>query len=200
MRQNLVQFLAMPNKKLVYLGANGIYESVDYSDDFGPTTSRMKLRGGDPTAGREPYFFRNLTPTPLPERSLLGVAYESINTFDQSIFAPYGVLLPQHRFFQGINPPLVAGSSIGATGLNGSASGWEMDTSAGPGAVPNVQVLATGENVSTDGTVRYGADMAYYDTPSGGFVFSVGSLAFGGCLAVDPQLQAIVNNVLRECV
>ena len=31
--------------------------------------------------------------------------------------------------------------------------------------------------------------MTYYDTGHGGFVFSAGSLTFGGSLAVDPTLQ-----------
>jgi hypothetical protein len=43
---------------------------------------------------------------------------------------------------------------------------------------------------------RGGAHMATYDHPGGGGVFSVGSIAFGGSLVVDPALQRIVRNVL----
>ena len=38
---------------------------------------------------------------------------------------------------------------------------------------------------------RYGGD---------GFVFSVGSIAFGGSLVVDPILQTIVRNALGVCL
>ena len=37
-------------------------------------------------------------------------------------------------------------------------------------------------------------------TPAGGFVFAAGSLTFGGSLVEDPQLQAIVRNILDECL
>ena len=71
---------------------------------------------------------------------------------------------------------------------------------AGQGAGPavNLQILARGIN---NGPVNNeGAEITYYDTPGGGFVFSVGSLTFGGSLVVDGQLQAIVRNVLDECL
>jgi N,N-dimethylformamidase len=42
--------------------------------------------------------------------------------------------------------------------------------------------------------------MVYYDTPSGGWVFSVGSITFGGSLVKDEQLQTIVRNALDECL
>jgi hypothetical protein len=42
--------------------------------------------------------------------------------------------------------------------------------------------------------------MTYYDTAAGGFVFAAGSLTFGGSLVEDPKLQAIVRNVLDECL
>ena len=79
-----------------------------------------------------------------------------------------------------------------------------MDTSEelpghAPGQAPaNIQVLARGTNTGPDNT--FSAHMTYYDTPAGGFVFAAGSLTFGGSLAEDPQLQAIVRNVLDECL
>jgi hypothetical protein len=93
---------------------------------------------------------------------------------------------------------------MGQNGRNGAASGWEMDTSKqlpghDPGAPPaNVQVLAEGTNVGP--TNDYSAQMTYYDTGAGGFVFSAGSLTFGGSLVVDANLQRIVRNVLDECL
>ncbi len=89
------------------------------------------------------------------------------------------------------------GSRFGSSGLNtgggrfnGMASGWEVDTSSGPGAVgmgcsghtaapasslpPGLVILATA------GTP--GAEMTFYQHPGGGSVFSAGSLTFGGSL------------------
>ena len=183
---------------VLYLGGNGIYERVSYEPGF----RRMVLRGGIETDPRDAHLFRNLVP-PRPERAVLGVGYEGDNwTWDRSWYAPYAIQDASHRFFAGTG--LVNGDVIGADGLNGAASGWEMDTSQelpghAPGAPPaGIQVLAQGTNVGPDNT--YGAQMTYYDTAGGGFVFSIGSLTFGGSLAVDPILQRIVRNVLDECV
>jgi hypothetical protein len=38
--------------------------------------------------------------------------------------------------------------------------------------------------------------MTYYDHPGGGFVFSAGSLCFGGSLVQDAHLQAVVKNAI----
>lgn len=43
-----------------------------------------------------------------------------------------------------------------------------------------------------------GADMIYYDHPGGGFVFSVGSITFGGSLVVDRTIQQLMRNVLTN--
>jgi hypothetical protein len=47
---------------------------------------------------------------------------------------------------------------------------------------------------------NYAAQMTYYDTAAGGFVFAAGSLTFGGSLAVDTKLQQVLQNVLSECL
>jgi hypothetical protein len=57
-------------------------------------------------------------------------------------------------------------------------------------------ILAHGKNTATDG----GADMIYYPTPAGGFVFSVGSITFVGSLVVDPNLQIVVRNALNDAL
>jgi hypothetical protein len=55
-------------------------------------------------------------------------------------------------------------------------------------------ILATGV---FDGTGP-GADMVFYEHPGGGFVFSVGSLTFGGSLVVDSTIQQLMHNVLNK--
>ncbi len=187
------------------LAGNAGYEEVLFSADGGTLTAFPQYWCGDRSCRRYSYF-RNLSP-PRPERAIIGVAYRSdgFNTF-----APYQVLKASHRFFAGTG--LVNGDSIGATGLSGGASGWEMDTSI-PGLAPdgvivgaygtddrgvppaNLELLARGKNAG-----GYGADMTWYDTASHGGVFAVGSLSFGGSLVVDPVLQRIVKNVLNEAL
>jgi hypothetical protein len=116
-----------------------------------------------------------------------------------------------HPFFRGTGPK--DGDLFGASGRNGGASGWEMDSS-DPGTQPagvtvaaavgndrgappaNLQLLAVGTN-SPDGVGS--AHMVYYRHAGGGIVFSVGSLCFTGSLADDPTVQRIVANVLETC-
>jgi hypothetical protein len=131
----------------------------------------------------------------LPMRKTTGQA--------RSDYAPFAVRMQNHRFFAGTG--LRNGDLIGQNGLNGAASGWEMDSSRqlppphSPGAPPaNLQILAEGTNNRPNND--WAGQMTYYDTESGGFVFAAGSLTFGGSLAVDPKLQQIVRNVLNECL
>jgi N,N-dimethylformamidase len=182
--------------KLLYLGGNGIYERVQ----FDAALKKMILRDGNPNNAR--WLFREQVP-PRPERAVLAVAYEGDNwSGNTADYAPYAVRMENHRFFQGTG--VHNGDLMGQNGRNGAASGWEMDTSKqlpghDPGAPPaDVQVLAEGTNVGP--TNDYSAQMTYYDTGAGGFVFSVGSLTFGGSLVVDASLQRIVRNVLDECL
>ena len=63
---------------------------------------------------------------------------------------------------------------------------------------PNLELLARGTNDPLQGPVS--AHMTYYRHPGGGAVFSVGSLTFGGSLAVDSDLQHIVRNMLNEAL
>lgn len=66
-----------------------------------------------------------------------------------------------------------------------------------PSMLPaGLQIIARGESDA----VGVGADMTYYRHPGGGFVFSVGSITFGGSLIHpdEPKLQALMRNVLKE--
>ena len=56
-----------------------------------------------------------------------------------------------------------------------------------------MQLLAKGTNPD-DG----GGDMVYFDTPSGGAVFSVGSISYTCSIFVDDGISAITGNVLRR--
>lgn len=201
MLDNLEKYLEQGGN-LLYLGGNGVFEKVEFNGE----ARSLTLLNGDPDSARPLSFLRNLNP-PRSERGILGVAFRFDNYMT---FAPYRVLESDHRFFAGTG--LANGDLIGQTGINGgAASGWEMDTSqAGNapdgatvsatgaddrGSAPdNVQILARGDNPG------YGADMTYYETSGGGFVFCAGSLSFGGSLVQDSHLQAVIRNILNECV
>ncbi|MFN9953071.1 MAG: N,N-dimethylformamidase beta subunit family domain-containing protein [bacterium] len=74
----------------------------------------------------------------------------------------------------------------------GGASGHETDkrTASSP---KQVHVLARGTNPDNGG-----AEMVIFDTPSGGKVFSVGSINYCASLPVDDAVSRITANVLRR--
>jgi hypothetical protein len=43
-----------------------------------------------------------------------------------------------------------------------------------------------------------GAHMVYFDTPSGGEVFSVGSITYPSSLPVDDNISRVTANVIRR--
>ncbi len=166
------------------------------------------VEGGD----RVPALLRARQPL-RPERAVIGVATERCGVTG----SPYEVLDADHPLFDGMN--VANGDRFGQEGLNtgfgnGKASAWEVDTAHGLGAISipygcamespavippsdvpdGLAILATGV---FDG-VGPGADIVCYEHPGGGFVFSVGSLTFGGSLVVDPTLQQLMRNVLSK--
>ena len=207
MLDNLEAYLAAGGN-LLYLGGNGIFERCVYNED----ADALLFWGDDSSLGRDRNYFRNMTP-PRPERAILGVGFVYNNYLTVSPPAPYKIEMAEHHFFEGTG--LANGDFIGQNGLNGPASGWEIDTSdsaSAPDGVivtawadndrgsppSNIQVLARGANQSVQGP--YTAHMTYYETDSGGFVFSAGSLCFGGSLVQDISLQTIVKNALNQCL
>jgi hypothetical protein len=43
-----------------------------------------------------------------------------------------------------------------------------------------------------------GSEMVYYETPSGGAVFSVGSITYPSSLLVDPNVSRVTANVINR--
>jgi hypothetical protein len=196
---------------LIYLGGNGVYDAVDISADLKSLTVY-----GTYGTGRT-HLFRQLSP-PHPESALLGVAYpwslacggDAANLAGSRV--PYQVIDASHPFFAGTG--MTNGALFGAMGwcvdengsslLDGGASGWEVDVQ-DANSPANVQLLALGTNPFTLNCSPYpnipmAANMTYYEHPGGGFVFSVGSMSFGGSLVVDATIQQIMRNVLTACL
>lgn len=183
MYQALDVFLARGGN-LVYLSGNGLYWKTVIGKD------RMEVRNDHSShtlvseqGGRWRDFGR-------PESPVLGVRFTRAGY--KSHYRPYRVIAAQHWIFD--NTGLVAGDLIGASGLNcGGASGWELDKIDRGARPPGLVHLAKGTN-----PWRAGADMVYFPHSGGGAVFSVGSITFGGSLAVDPALTRMLLNVLAR--
>jgi hypothetical protein len=196
-RANLLTYL-QNGGVVIYLGGNAIYEVVTY-ESTDPSTMRVVGPDGVRDLFRDA---RTLDPAhpALPERALLGVAYEAV---DSITYAPYIVSNEAHEFTATLAP----GQAIGATGRQNAASGWEMDWR-GPGTPAGTVLLAKGANPDTaiprdaNGNRLYtgGAEMLYYAHPGGGWVFSAGSMTFGGSLVDDANLQTIVRRAIRKAL
>lgn len=175
--------------KLVYLGGNGLNCEVDLLEPF--DSPRMIVQNGDERDrirnGLESRFHTRVE----SEANLLGVVfdYDGIMTS-----APFRVVDAEHWAFAGTQ--LKNGDLFGEKSLHkrcpGGASGHETDK-VSPHSPPQVHVLAKGLNPD-DG----GADLATYDTPSGGAVFAASSITWPSCLLVDDAVSQITANVLRR--
>ena len=125
------------------------------------------------------------------EACLLGVAY-SHDGYRSG--APYQVLAGDHWAFAGTG--LKTGDLFGRRSLNGrtpgGASGLELDKLS-PHSPPQTVHLAKGQNPNGSG-----ADCVCYSTPSGGAVFSAGSLNWTLACPIDGAVSRITSNVLRR--
>jgi hypothetical protein len=169
--------------KLLYLGGNGLDCEVELRGDAmtvnnddsrrwsGVEESRFAARGE--AAG-----------------SLIGVVTTMAG---MGTGAPYRLLVDDHWIFAGTG--LAAGDLFGLESMDrrnpGGASGHETDKLSRH-APPGTVHLARGINEEEGG-----ADMVYIEHPSGGRVFSTGSISYTCSIAVDPHVSAITANVLR---
>ncbi|MDE2915134.1 MAG: hypothetical protein OXL68_19710 [Paracoccaceae bacterium] len=212
----------------LYLGGNGFYWRVAFHDGFPGILECRKgatgVRAWEGEPGEDHMLFTGepgglwRTSGRAPQR-LVGVGYSSTlfarSTHFRRTAASHD---PEFAFiFDGIGPEEVIGD-FGRRG--GGAAGIEIDRwDPDLGSPPNSVVLATSENVGVDGILsceeypiatrgtdgsQHGfvrADMVYFDTPGGGAVFSVGSIAWITSLAhngFDNNVAQITGNVLRR--
>ncbi|MDM5181693.1 hypothetical protein PO883_31430 [Massilia sp. DJPM01] len=169
---------------LIYLSANGLYWKTAISKN------RMEVRFDhschtliNDTGGRWRDFGR-------PEWRTLGITFTRAGY--RAYFRPYRVIAARHWIFE--DTDVAVDDLVGCEGLNcGGASGWELDKLDPAGSPPGLVHLAKGTN-----PWRAGADMVYFPHAGGGAVFSVGSITFGGSLAVDPVLSRMLLNVIAR--
>jgi hypothetical protein len=125
------------------------------------------------------------------EANLLGVVFTETGIMTG---APYRVYDADHWVFGGTG--LAKDDLFGQASLHrrcpGGASAHETDKVSA--SSPNgVQRLAKGTNVD-----QGGAELTYYETPSGGAVLSAGSIAWPSAILVDACVSQITANALRR--
>jgi hypothetical protein len=177
---------------LVYLGGNGLNAEVEYPDD---STMRVKndTRAvptvADPTDIPADEYESRFHYTVESEGNLLGVVYTPVGI---TTAAPYEVRDADHWAFEGTD--LEEGERFGTETLQmrcaGGASGHETDKLSAF-APAGTRLLAKGLN--PDGG---GAEVAYYETESGGATFAAGSITWPAALFVDDAVATITRNVL----
>ena len=213
--------------RLMYLGANGFYWHVTFSDVMPGLMEVRRAEDGIRTWAAEPGeydhsftgqrggLYRRLGHAP---NQMCGLGFIA-QGFDKSSYyrrAPDADNPRAAFILDGVEDEL-----IGDFGLIGDgAAGLELDCITPElGSPPNILRLATSEkhtqmvmlvneefgvvppNLGGDQNDRVRADLAFYETPSGGAVFSVGSISWCGALPVngfDNNVSRITENVLRR--
>jgi len=171
--------------RLAYLGGNGISCEVEFAE--GPAITVLNHDWG---LGR-PEFESRFHMNGESSARLLGTA-TTLAGYETG--APYRVRDADHWAFDGMG--LAKGDLIGHASLDrravGGASGHETDKLT-PSAPPGTRLLAKGTNPDEGG-----GDMVYFDTASGGAVFSAGSISYTCSILVDDGISALTANVLRR--
>ena len=212
--------------RLMYLGGNGFYWRVAFSDHW---PGAMELRRAEDgvrnwqTGDGESYhafggeyggmWRRN----GRPPNELVGIGFAAQGFSKASSYDVNDDSLASRAswIWDGVVPD---DGRIGTSGLGGGAAGQELDRyDTRLGSPAHAVVLASATTFGPDmvrtkeefeGSVIYPdpdpyvrADIVFYETPSGGAVFSVGSISWFGALArngYDNDVAQMSTNVLRR--
>jgi hypothetical protein len=168
--------------RLMYLGGNGINCKVEFLDG-----GKAMVCLNNWAEGLESRFHHQVE----SEANLLGVVFSDPGAMTS---APYEVLLPNHWIFAGtgLQKDDLFGTKILHQRYGDGASGHETDKIS-PSSPANVVVLAKGLNPDNGG-----AHLVYFETASGGAVFSAGSITYPTGLLCDPPLSDMTSNVVNR--
>jgi len=184
--------------KLMYLGGNGVNAEVEvvdesrirYMNNSENVRSDVSLPKQIPDDSYESRFHRS---TGESEGSLLGVVFTESGI---KRAAPYEVQKPGHWIFEGTD--LEEGDTFGQEVLqercSGGASGHETDKLS-KNAPKGTSVVAKGTNEN-----HGGGEIIYYETESGGEVYSAGSITYPTALLVDDSISKITSNVINKFI
>lgn len=195
MYQRVKQWVARGGR-LVYLGGNGLNCAVEMTGNHA-MRCRSMLRSVNGALGMEDparpgvFLESRMHRVHESEANLLGVVTTETGIMTA---APYRALKAAHWVFNGTG--LRDGDAFGKPSLhercNGGASGHETDkmSSSSP---PETVLLAKGLNPDNGG-----AEIVIIERPTGGSVFSVGSITYPASLLVDSAVSRITRNVLER--
>jgi hypothetical protein len=168
--------------RLMYLGGNGLNCKVEFLEGG----RAMRCLNSWP-GGYESRFHYQVE----SEANLLGVVFSDAGAMTS---APYEVQSPEHWVFAGTG--LARGDLFGTRILHQrygeGASGHETDK-VSPSSPKNLVLLARGKNPDNGG-----AELVYFETSSGGAVFSAGSITYPTALLCDGLTATITANVLKR--
>ena len=212
--------------RLMYLGGNGLYWRVAFSDAW---PGAMELRRAEDgvrnwqTGDGENYhaftgeyggmWRRN----GRPPNELVGIGFAA-QGFERASYYEVNPASFESRaawIWEGVEPE---DGRIGTSGLGGGAAGQELDRyDQRLGSPAHAVVLASATSFGPDmlrtkeefeGSVMVPdpdpyvrADIVFYETPAGGAVFSVGSISWFGALArndFDNDIARMTTNVLTR--
>ncbi len=212
--------------RLMYLGGNGFYWRVAFSDDW-PGAMELRraedgVRNWQPGHGESYHawggeyggMWRRNGRAP---NELVGVGFAA-QGFGRATWFDVNQSSLESRaawIFKGVE---FDDNRIGTTGLGGGAAGQEVDRyDTGLGSPEHAVVLASATTFGPDmvrtkeefeGSVVYPtpdpfvrADIVFFETPNGGAVFSVGSISWFGALArngYDNDVAQMTRNVLER--
>ncbi|MFP6780831.1 MAG: N,N-dimethylformamidase beta subunit family domain-containing protein, partial [Gammaproteobacteria bacterium] len=210
--------------RLLYLGGNGFYWRVAFSDAWPGAIELRRCEDGVrnwETGPGESYhsfngeyggMWRRLGRAP---NDLVGIGFAA-QGFERAVAYRRGDPSFDSRAAWIFDS--VEGELIGTSGLGGGAAGQEIDSfNEALGSPAHALVLASATDFGPDMTrtkeeldasivvpdpdpvVR--ADMVFFETPAGGAVFSVGSISWFGALArnqYDNDVATITENVVRR--
>ncbi|HEX4573028.1 MAG TPA: N,N-dimethylformamidase beta subunit family domain-containing protein [Dongiaceae bacterium] len=220
--------------RLMYLGANGFYWRIAFHRELPGVIELRRVEDGVRDWSGEPgEYYMSFTGeygglwrrNGRPPQALAGVGFVA-QGFDVSSYyvRKPGSFDPRAAFiFEGIGPE----ERIGDFGLvGGGAAGLELDiVDRALGSPPHTLVLAASEghgqayilvpeevtstfpNVDGPQNPKVRGDLAFFETPNGGGVFSTGSIAWAGSLwhkgsdnrgGWDNNVSRITDNVLRR--
>lgn len=212
--------------RLMYLGGNGFYSAAEVPEHRLDITEVRRpgqdnlwrvnhAEGAFSSSGRPGGLWRNIG---LPENAVIGVGFIT-QGFDACTFYERSEASREPRtawIFEGLDDDAVIGD-FGV--LQGGAAGYEIDRhEVSKGSPRHSVVVASSRDHSnvydlmvpsildtlpdprrTQDPIR--ADMTFFETDSGGAVFSVGSIAWAGSLSHNDyvnSVSAVTANVVRR--
>jgi len=214
--------------QLAYLGGNGFYWRVAIHPENDSLLEIRRAEGGIRAWAAEPGEYYNAFDGQYgglwrrngrPPQKIAGVGFSSQGRFFGSYYRRTLSSYEErfHWMFEGIDDDILG--NFGFSG--GGAAGFELDRyDRSLGSPDNAVVVASSENhndtfvlvpeeqlthltnwpgVSTEELIR--ADMVYFDTPSGGAIFSVGSITFCGSLPFnnfDNNISKLLANIFNQ--